>query len=136
MKKAFTLLFTLITLLGVLAAAIPIVASAADETVDPYADYSKWDGQTYDLTPFEGITPDNGGNNCVLPDGVDAIIIDSAAKLAGLSKAVNEAGITGSYGAFKGVPIYVTVNIDLCGYEFRALGYDYAKAMFSGMGVT
>ena len=132
--KAIAMAMTVFMMMTVIA----IPAFADNEVVDPFADFDKWDGVTV-VNPFDldgngedDVIADNGGSNCPLPDGVDAIIIDSAAKLVGLSQAVNDAKVSGGYGAYKGVPIYVTVNIDLQGNQFDSIGYDYSKAMFSG----
>ena len=119
--KKLALLMSAIMILTSLA----VAASAAD---DPAA-FDVWDGLTYDMTPFEGIIP-----NASYDASVNSpIIIDSAAKLAGLSKFVNDAKVRGSAGALPGWPIYITKNIDLAGHPFKSIGCDYSIAMFSGL---
>jgi len=119
--KKLALLMSAIMILTSLA----VVASATEEP----ATYDVWDGLSYDMTPFEGIIP-----NASYDASVNSpIIIDSAAKLAGLSKFVNDAKVKGSAGALPGWPIYITKNIDLAGHPFKSIGCDYSIAMFSGL---
>ena len=117
MRKALSWMLTVVLLFGVLALAAPVAFAEEEfedefeeDFEDPFADFDKWDGVTYDTSPFAGIDADNLGNNCTKPGG-GAVVIDTAAKLAGLAKAVNDAAIgNGSYGAYKNLPIYITKN--------------------------
>ena len=127
MKKTLSLLLAALMLIGVFAPTIPI-AAVAQTAADPFEGYSEWDGVTFDTSPFEGITADNGGADVT----GDPVIIDTAAKLAGLAKIVNEKAVKGSYGAYKNLPIYITKNINLNGHEFPSIGKDYSVAMFAG----
>lgn len=127
LMRRFSLLMVVIMIL----ASISVAVFAEDTAADPYANYSKWDGETFDVSPFEGMTANNGnaGYTC------DPIIIDSAAKLAGLAKVVNDAKVNGAYGAFWHLPIYITVNIDLGSHDFPLIGYapdNKTNAMFGG----
>lgn len=122
--KALALAMTVLMMMTVVA--IPAVANDAAAT-DPYADFDKWDGVTVDTTFLAGVPLDN--NNGAY---TDAVIVDSAAKLAGLAKAVNDAAVTGSFGAYRNVKIYITKNIDLGKYPFETIGKDYSH-MFSGL---
>ncbi len=123
--KALALLIAAFMITGTMSLSV----FADDTAADPFAGYSKWDGVTYDTTPFNNVPVDNGGGeNTSLP-----VMITSAAQLAGLAKLVNEAEVKGNYGAYKDLPIYITVNIDLCGHEFGSIGKNYEAAMFSGL---
>ena len=128
--KALALAMTVCMMLT----ALTIPTFAADDLVNNYEGFDEWDGSTFDTTPFDGITADNGGADCTLPDGQTAIIIDTAAKLAGLAKVVNDAAVGNkAYGAYKNIPIYITKNINLNGHSFPSIGKDYTVAMFSGL---
>ena len=104
------------------------IPTFADET-DPYADFDKWDGVDYaeEFWAQYDATADGSGK--------DPIIIDTAAKLAGLAKKVNDAGIGGSVaaGAFKNQEIYVTKNLDMQNMPMQSIGLSYNKAHFSGL---
>ena len=106
MKRVLSLMLALMLVLSLVVVPTAVVADEAD----PYAGYDKWDGVTYDTTPFNGITANNGGNDVT----GGPVIIDTAAKLAGFAKLVNDAGVlaTTGYGAYHNLPIYITKNID------------------------
>ena len=126
MKRVFSIMLAVMLVLSLVV--VPTAVFAEEES-DPYAGFDKWDGETFDTTPFAGITADNGGEDVT----GGPVIIDTAAKLAGLAKAVNDAGVKGNYGAYKNLPIYITVNVDLGGFEFPSIGKSYSTAMFSGL---
>ncbi len=139
MKKQTLKLLAIAMSVFMILSALAIPAFAADDEPAPFvptpvetdATYDEWDG-TFDTTPFDGIT-----DKSLDRSNEDPIIIDTAAKLAGLAKATNDAALSnigaGKTGAFPNQKFYITKNIDLKCLDFPVIGESYKGAQFSGI---
>ncbi len=112
--------------------------SCGDITVDGVTAVTAADAYTMCAKPIETLPLSRGA----IWDGVSVdkdfpetgdIIIDTAAKLAGLAEATNEFTLTDtSTGAFAGRNIYITKNLELLGYNWTPMGDEYGVHHFAG----
>ena len=137
-KQTLKLLAIAMSVFMILSAlAIPAFATdggddGADAVLTPVATpddatWDKWDG-SYDTTPFDGIEDHAADRSSEEP-----IIIDTAEKLAGMAKYVNETVAIGgaSSGALLNQKVYITKNMDLMCLDFPIIGKAYSEAMVS-----